>query len=73
MSTTVYPNPTSDFVQIELSGAFEYTLLSINGEVIRKGNSVDKATVNLINETPGTYLLQLTANGVVKVLSVVKQ
>ncbi len=58
----VYPNPTTDFVIIELQQktGITYQLTDLNGKTILQGQFIDKANkLNLSKQTPGIYLLTL--------------
>ena len=72
----VAPNPFNNELRIangELRGT--YTLLNVQGVVVRSGNIVaNEVVIETTDLTSGLYLLRLTAeNGVVKTYRVVKQ
>jgi hypothetical protein len=56
----IYPNPASDFIQIELetnNELFEYQLFDLQGRQIDSGNS---STINVQQVYAGIYLLKIT-------------
>lgn len=58
----VYPNPFSDELIIELEGSDElmnYEIINAFGQVVFKGNLVEKTTVQTSHFTPGVYLIKL--------------
>jgi len=58
----VYPNPTSNFIQI--IGAleeFEYEIFDINGKIVMKGNNKNQNTIKVENLVNGVYFLNIDA------------
>lgn len=55
---TVYPNPTTDLINIESSQPFQLSLINSNGAVIRRMYLEDKQTFDLKNLPTGLYLLR---------------
>lgn len=55
----VYPNPTTDQLMINKTGAFSYSLTAINGQLILEGQSADSEVVNLEDLAKGHYILNL--------------
>jgi Secretion system C-terminal sorting domain/Outer membrane protein Omp28 len=64
----VYPNPASDFIQIEVDGMTndaDISILDINGKIILKGTiRIRDNTFNVSSLTNGVYLLQVDNNNV---------
>ena len=61
-ATKVYPNPTSEYVNLEMPYAFDYVfeLYDINGKRLleqQKTNKVER--INLSSFTKGVYLIKL--------------
>jgi spore coat protein CotH len=62
---TVYPNPASDHMYINVSNpdgktAFEYTISDITGRMLFSGNSTEnQITLNCSEMSSGTYLLNI--------------
>jgi hypothetical protein len=63
-----FPNPTRDFVNIRwengTSGRYDWSLVNIAGQRIQTGTGNGNGTtgqfeLNLTNEVPGIYLLQI--------------
>lgn len=55
---TVYPNPTTDLINIESSQPFQLSLINSNGAVIKQMYLEDKQTFDLKNLPTGLYLLR---------------
>jgi hypothetical protein len=58
----IYPNPVSNELIIEIEGNNEklnFEILNANGQVVFKGNLVEKTTVQTINFAPGVYLIKV--------------
>lgn len=63
--TDIYPNPTSSNINVNLTSEATYELITINGQVIQKGNLVNgKNVVDMSSLTKGLYFLSVkTAAG----------
>jgi len=64
--TKVYPNPVSDKLIIEIEGGKEminFEIFNTIGQVVSKGNLVEKTTVQTNHFAPGVYLVKLE-NGI---------
>ncbi|MDD4236713.1 MAG: T9SS type A sorting domain-containing protein, partial [Bacteroidales bacterium] len=58
----VYPNPVSNELVIEIegnNGKVNFDILNAIGQVVFKGNLVEKTTVQTSNFAPGVYLIKL--------------
>ncbi|MDD4215380.1 MAG: PKD domain-containing protein, partial [Bacteroidales bacterium] len=58
----IYPNPVSNELIIEIKGNNEmlnFEILNAIGQLVFKGNLVEKTTVQTSNFTPGVYLIKL--------------
>ncbi len=58
----IYPNPVSNELVIEIDGnnkKFNFEILNTIGQVVLKGNLVEKTTVQTGNFSPGVYLIKL--------------
>jgi hypothetical protein len=82
MYVNVYPNPTTDFLQVELDsyppGSYNVNAYDAEGRkmsttVLESTGSFVKATINTSNWTTGIYLVQLTNGSLQKVVRVVKR
>jgi len=58
----VYPNPTTDHLNINLQGAFEYKLFALNGAELMVGSGVDFEQIDFSTLASGSYLLEVTVN-----------
>lgn len=70
---SVYPNPTTDFVNIRLEGNFNYQLHAINGAVLFSGSAVDQQEINLEDLADGVYFVTLSNETGSVTVKVVKQ
>ncbi len=69
---SVYPTPTTDNVTIALNGDFTYELTAINGEVLLSGTAVDLKILDIQKFANGTYLINVTADGKLSTVKIVK-
>jgi hypothetical protein len=61
-NSLIYPNPVSNELVIEIKGNSEkmkFEVLNTIGQVVFKGNLVEKTTVQTNNFAPGVYLIKL--------------
>ena len=58
-SVNIYPNPTTDFLLIEVDGNLNYRsrLFDINGQLLR--SSINESKMSLIHLPTGTYILEI--------------
>lgn len=70
-----YPNPATDQLTVELSGAAEATVKLFNavGQVVRSAVVVGTETIDLSGLAAGTYALQATVHGNVLTERIVKR
>ncbi|MFT5819251.1 MAG: hypothetical protein ACI8ZM_000474 [Crocinitomix sp.] len=69
----VYPNPTVDFLNIQLDGNFSYTINSVSGQILYTGSDVNNTKVDLSELANGIYILTLNQDNKTRVLQLVKQ
>ena len=76
-SLTVFPNPSTDVIQIianEGHSPSSYSIYSISGKLIKKGNfSTHQNSLNISDLTPGNYLLQLKGNNTEETHQIIKK
>lgn len=72
-SIQVYPNPSSAFVTIQVEGAFTYSLLNLNGQVLVQSNAINTTTIDLYEFATGVYFITLNTTSVSQTLKFVKQ
>ncbi|MDH5367794.1 MAG: T9SS type A sorting domain-containing protein [Cyclobacteriaceae bacterium] len=71
---TVYPNPTSNLLHINLPEKSYVTLLDINGRLLQSFFTTEQMQIlNMVNYKDGIYLLQVTSNGKSIMRKVVKE
>lgn len=73
---SVFPNPTSDYLQLSLSDEYESTTYSITdyqGKQIIKDQLLDNNTVNVSSLTSGVYFLQIISDDKMGVVRFVKK
>ncbi len=56
LAPKIYPNPTSNILNIESDAPFDYDFLDLQGRLIQKGETINSA-IDLKKISPGTYLL----------------
>lgn len=56
---SIYPNPSSDQITIQVDGNFEYKLLSLSGETIIVGQATDKTDIDVRNCARGQYIIEI--------------
>jgi hypothetical protein len=69
----IYPNPTSDVLQINADGFYNYALYALDGKLILQGNATNNTTLSLESIANGTYLLKLKQGETNQLFKVVKQ
>jgi hypothetical protein len=70
-NVAVYPNPTTEFINIEFTGTFQYELVAINGDILVAGSATDKEVLDLKEFADGVYFVNIkneTATTTVKVV-----
>ena len=76
-SVKIFPNPTTESIRFEISGAHKigaYVLTDINGKIINKGVCNDSMmTLDLMRQHSGVYLLELHLEEKIQVYKVIKQ
>jgi sugar lactone lactonase YvrE len=72
---SLYPNPASTFINIELEDiAARVTILDMNGKILQSENILDiKTTINISNLVRGIYLMQITTDKGTVSKKIVKQ
>ena len=70
---SVYPNPTSDHVTIELAGTFQYEVVTINGEILFNGNAINKEVISLKEFADGIYFFNVKNETATTTIKVVKK
>jgi hypothetical protein len=71
---SLFPNPTSDFVQVALEGKeiYNITLSDLHGKVLARTSTANTANISLAGHAAGVYLLHIEQDGAVQVIPVVK-
>lgn len=57
LKVEVYPNPSNDFISIDIYGNYFYKIISSNGQIVMQGNAMLNEKLNIQNLPSGTYLL----------------
>jgi hypothetical protein len=58
---SVYPNPFSDFIQIEIEHESKLSIVSLNGEVLMNKTIQSSEKIDLSNLTNGMYIVKLVS------------
>ena len=69
---TVYPNPTTDFITINLQGSFSYSISSVTGEILFAGYGNNIENIDLSNYASGFYLLDVSLEGETQTIKLLK-
>ncbi len=69
----IYPNPSTTFVIIQLNGMFDYSLLTVNGDIILSGSAVDQKQLDLKTLSAGVYFVKITTNIKSHTVKVIKE
>ncbi len=69
---SVYPTPTTNNITIAITGNFTYEVTALNGEILAKGSGVDNKLVDMEDFAAGTYLVNVTVEGEMKTVKIVK-
>jgi len=69
----VYPNPTSDQINIVFEGTYNFEVTTLNGEIVFAGIATDNHAISLKDETVGVYFLKVTNDQVTETIKVVKK
>jgi hypothetical protein len=69
----VYPNPTTDFVNIQLEGTFDYQLVAINGDILVAGNATDNEVISMKDFADGVYFVNVKNENATTTIKVVKK
>jgi hypothetical protein len=70
---SIYPNPSSDQITIQVDGNFEYKLLTFSGETVRLGQATDKALVDILDIANGQYILEINYQNKKELIQLVKK
>ena len=73
INLTVYPNPTSCVVTIELEGSFVYSLIGINGKVLVSNKGINQVQLDLSEFADGIYFLEITTENRNRTIQLIKQ
>lgn len=72
----VYPNPITNELMIEIEGNSEpvnFEILNASGQVVFKGNLVEKTTVQTSNFAPGVYLIKFISDKTFELKKIIKE
>ncbi|MFT5822840.1 MAG: hypothetical protein ACI8ZM_004097, partial [Crocinitomix sp.] len=73
LQVAVYPNPASEMVTITLEGTFNYTLTTINGDVVLNGNGFNTEEISVDELAKGIYMINVFAGDHSTVIKLVKE
>lgn len=73
ISESIYPNPATNVLNVEVSNAQEYqwTLRDLTGRTLQSGRGAGKITLSVKNYPAGVYMLTLNVNGTERTRKVV--
>ena len=70
---SIYPNPTTAHITILAAGSFTYEITDVNGQIVLVANGVDTEEVSLEELASGIYFVNLTIDGELTTVRVVKK
>ncbi|WP_027420034.1 T9SS type A sorting domain-containing protein [Crocinitomix catalasitica] len=73
LEVNVFPNPTSDILNVNLLGEFTYTLYSISGQEILLGQDFDQTFISMNDFEKGQYILKIQQGVNIVEIPVIKQ
>ena len=62
---TIYPNPATEFLQVEIKGEAELRIYTLEGKEIFAREFVEKTSVDIRSLGAGIYILEMSQDGVV--------
>lgn len=69
----VFPNPTSDILNVQLNGNFQATILDSRGRVVYQMKSIDQIKVDMSRFDSGVYHLEIQANDLRTVIKLINK
>jgi uncharacterized repeat protein (TIGR01451 family) len=72
LDLTVLPNPTSNFVNVELQGEFSYNLCDLEGRRVSFGSAKDTVQLQMNDLKSGIYLLHVNTTSGSETIRIVK-
>lgn len=70
---SVYPNPTTHKITVSLSEEASYSLISVNGQVVEKGQlQMGESSLNIANISKGLYFLQVNTSERISTKKIIK-
>jgi xylan 1,4-beta-xylosidase len=69
---SLFPNPFTGLLHLEVAGLFDYQLMNIEGQIIEEGKAEDKLDLGK-NCPKGMYVVKITQGNKSKVVKVVKE
>jgi uncharacterized delta-60 repeat protein len=73
---SIYPNPVSEELNIEtkaIAGQHTFEIFNLFGQVVCKGNFIEKTTVQTIDLLPGVYLVKVGNDKGFEIIKIVKE
>lgn len=71
VDVNLYPNPSSNFIQINIEDDFSYKIISDAGEIVRKGQRINGDPISVLGLTQGSCLVRIRRadrTGTVKII-----
>lgn len=74
LNFSIYPNPVSSTLNLKTElNDFNYTIYSIEGKIVKQGNSnMSETSVDVSNLNSGIYLVELESNGSKTIQKIIK-
>lgn len=72
-NVAVYPNPTTEFVNVAFAGTFNYELVAINGDILIAGSATDNEVIDMNEFADGVYFVNVKNENASTTVKVVKK
>ncbi len=73
MDVEIYPNPTTNWINLTVNGTFIYEVVGLDGGVLLTGTAFNTQKIDLGDFATGTYIINIRAANKTKTVAVVKQ
>jgi len=70
---SIYPNPTTDQINISFTGSFSYEIINLNGDLVFVGSAVDQKVISLEELAAGVYFVQVSSTTATAKVKIIKQ
>ena len=69
LDITIFPNPTSDFLEIKSSIELNtFSVFNLNGQIVYKDKKITNNKIPLNDLSKGVYLISIDTYGIIKII-----